>query len=111
MDGVTVEVIETAISNNSPYDSPFRPYVEQATKDATGIDDLRFVPGLTVGFTDSRFVRPLGNVTYGFIPAHPDDDPAKSGAHNINESTGVDSLLNATRFTVALAWHILAAKN
>jgi acetylornithine deacetylase/succinyl-diaminopimelate desuccinylase-like protein len=111
LDGVTVEVIETAISNNSPYDSPFRSYVEQATKDATGLDDLRFVPGLTVGFTDSRFVRPLGNVTYGFIPSHPNDDPAKSGAHNINESTGVDSLVAATRFTVALAWNILAKKS
>ena len=111
MDGVAVEIIETAISNNSPYESPFRAFVEQATKDATAIDDLRFVPGLTVGFTDSRFVRPLGNVTYGFIPSHPDDDPTKSGAHNINESTGVESLITATRFHVALAWHILAGKD
>ncbi len=110
LDGVSVEIIETAISNNSPFDSPFRSFVEQATKDATGIDDLRFVPGLTVGFTDSRFVRPLGNVTYGFIPSHPDDDPSKSGAHNINESAGIQSLMNATRFHVALAWHVLAAQ-
>jgi acetylornithine deacetylase/succinyl-diaminopimelate desuccinylase-like protein len=110
LDGVAVEIIETAISNNSPYESPFRGFVEQATRDATGMDDLRFVPGLTVGFTDSRFVRPLGNVTYGFIPSHPDDDPSKSGAHNINESAGVESLINATRFHVALAWHVLAAK-
>ncbi len=109
LDGVTVDIIETAVSNNSPYDSPFRGFVEQATRDATGLTDLRFVPGLTVGFTDSRFVRPLGNVTYGFIPSHPDDDPTKSGAHNINESTGIPSLINATRFHVALAWHILAA--
>ncbi len=110
LDGVQVEIIETAISNNSPYDSAFRPHVEQATKDATGMGDLRFVPGITVGFTDSRFVRPLGNVTYGFIPSHPEDDPAKSGAHNINESAGIESLITATRFHVALAWHILAAK-
>ncbi len=111
LDGVTVEIIETAVSNSSPYDSPFRGFVEQATRDATGIQDLRFVPGLSVGFTDSRFVRPLGNVTYGFIPSHPSDDPSKSGAHNINESAGVESLINATRFHVALAWHILAAQN
>ncbi len=110
LDGVEVEIIETAISNNSPFDSPFRGFVEQATRDATGKGDLRFVPGITVGFTDSRFVRPLGNVTYGFIPSHPNDDPSKSGAHNINESAGVESLITATRFHVALAWHILVAK-
>ncbi len=109
LDGVAVEIIETAISNSSPFDSPFRGFVEQATRDATDLGDLRFVPGLTVGFTDSRFVRPLGNVTYGFIPSHPNDDPSKSGAHNINESAGVESLITATRFHVALAWHILVA--
>jgi hypothetical protein len=49
-------------------------------------------------------------VTYGFIPSHPNDDPTKSGAHNINESTGVDSLITATRFHVALAWHILSGE-
>lgn len=108
LDGVSVDIIETAISNNSPFDSPFRNFVEQATRDATGIGDLKFVPGVSGGFTDSRFVRPLGNVAYGFIPAHPDADPSKSGAHNINESADVESLITATRFHVALAWHVLS---
>lgn len=109
LDGVEVEVIETAISNSSPYDSPYRESVEQAVKDALGRDDLEFVPGLTVGFTDSRFVRPLGNVTYGIIPAHPDDDPSLSGAHNINESVGINTLMNATRFYLALAYRVTNA--
>jgi acetylornithine deacetylase/succinyl-diaminopimelate desuccinylase-like protein len=103
LDGVTVELVETAVSNQSPYDHPFRTLVERATRDALGRDDLAFVPGLTVGFTDSRFVRPFGNVTYGFVPSHPEDDPSKSGAHNIDESAGIESLLTATRFHVALA--------
>lgn len=111
LDGVQVEIIETAVSNSSPFDSPFRGFVEQATKDATGMTDIRFIPGLTVGFTDSRFVRPLGNVTYGYIPSHPNDDPAKSGAHNINESAGIDSLITATRFHVALAWRLLGEQH
>lgn len=110
IDGVTFEVIETAVSNASPYDSPFREVVEAATRDAVGIDDLEFIPGLSVGFTDSRFVRPLGNVTYGFIPSSPNDDPSRSGAHNINESVGIDSLITATKFHVALAYRLLAAK-
>jgi acetylornithine deacetylase/succinyl-diaminopimelate desuccinylase-like protein len=107
LDGVTFEVIETAVSNRSSFDSPFRAHVEAATKAAVGIDDLTFIPGMTVGFTDSRFVRPLGNVTYGFIPSHPDDDPSLGGAHNINESTGIKSLIAATKFHVALALETL----
>ena len=107
LDGVTVEVVETAVSNQSPYDHPFRTLVEQATCDALGRDNLAFVPSLTIGFTDSRFVRPLGNVTYGFVPSHPADDPSKSGAHNIDESVGIESLLTATRFHVALALRAL----
>ncbi|HET9014007.1 MAG TPA: M20/M25/M40 family metallo-hydrolase [Thermomicrobiaceae bacterium] len=109
LDGVSFEVIETAVSNSSPYDAPFRVQVEAATRDAVGRQDLAFIPGLSVGFTDSRFVRPLGDVTYGFVPSHPDDDPARAGAHNINESTGIDSLITATRFHVALAYHVLVA--
>lgn len=110
LSGVRVDVIETAVSNSSPYDSPFRSAVERATSDALGRQDLEFIPGLTVGFTDSRFVRPLGNVTYGFVPSHPNDDPSLGGAHNINESVSVDSLLVATRYHVALAYHLLAAR-
>lgn len=108
LDGVSFEVIETAVSNASPYDSPFREAVEAATRDAIGIDDITFVPGISVGFTDSRFVRPLGNVTYGFVPSAPTDDPSRSGAHNINESIGIDSVIAATKFHVALAYRVLA---
>ena len=107
LDAVSFDIIETAVSNSSSYDSPFRSFVEAATRDAVGRPDLAFIPGLSVGFTDSRFVRPLGNVTYGFVPSHPEDDPSKAGAHNINESTGIDSLITATKFHLALAYRIL----
>lgn len=104
LDGVRVEVIETAVSNASTYDSELADHVMAATKAAVGRDDLEFVPGLTVGFTDSRFVRPLGNVAYGFMPGHPDSDPGKSGAHNINESIDLNTIVTITRYLVALAW-------
>ncbi|MCO5176750.1 MAG: M20/M25/M40 family metallo-hydrolase [Thermomicrobiales bacterium] len=104
LDGVRVEVINTAVSNASTYDSELADYIMAATKKAIGRDDVEFVPGLTVGFTDSRFVRPLGNVAYGFMPGHPDSDPSKSGAHNINESVDLNSIMSITRYLVALAW-------
>ena len=80
-----------------------------ATRRAVGRDDVEFVPGLTVGFTDSRFVRPLGNVAYGFMPGHPESDPSKSGAHNINESIDLNTIVTITRYLVALAWDTVVA--
>lgn len=104
LSGVRVEVIETSVSNASAYDHPFADQVMAATKVAIGRDDLRFTPGLTVGFTDSRFVRPLGNIAYGFMPGHPDSDPSKAGAHNINESIDLLTIQSVTRYLVALAY-------
>lgn len=110
LDGVKVEVIETAVSGASTYDSELADHVMAATKAAVGRDDLEFVPGITVGFTDSRFVRPLGNVAYGFMPGHPDSDPSKSGAHNINESIDLETIVTITRYLVALAWSTVVAR-
>jgi acetylornithine deacetylase/succinyl-diaminopimelate desuccinylase-like protein len=104
IDGVRVEVIQTAVSNASTWDSELADHVMAATRTAVGREDLEFGPGITVGFTDSRFVRPLGNVAYGFMPSHPDADPTKSGAHNINESVDLNSIVTMTRYLVALAW-------
>ena len=36
-----------------------------------GYDKVAFVPSITVGFTDSRLVRPLGVHEYGYTPGHP----------------------------------------
>ena len=65
-------------------------------------------PSLTTGFTDSRLVRPLGMVTYGFSPGHPAADlnhPA--GVHGANESSEVATLLFRTKLLLALALELL----
>lgn len=110
LDGVRVEIIETAVSNASTFDHELADRVMSATRAAIGDPNIRFVPGLTVGFTDSRFVRPLGNVAYGFMPGHPDSDPSKSGAHNINESIDLETIQTITRYCVALAWETVVAR-
>jgi acetylornithine deacetylase/succinyl-diaminopimelate desuccinylase-like protein len=108
LDGVRVEVIETSVPSASTYDHPFSDYVmsaaQKTVKRTIGRDDIEFVPGITVGFTDSSFVRPLGNIAYGFTPGHPDSDPSKSGAHNINESADIESIVTICRFMLALAF-------
>ncbi len=104
LSGVRVETIETAPPGASTFDSELVDHIAAATRRAIGRDDIEFVPGLTVGFTDSSYVRPLGNVAYGFMPSHPDVDASKNGAHNINESMDLKSIHSITRYLVALAW-------
>ena len=78
--------------------------LRQALSLALGSPDFKLLPSMTVGFTDSRFVRPLGTQVYGFAPHHPNAEPMRSGVHGNNEFMEIDSLLLRTRFAVALAY-------
>ena len=100
---VSVEVDYTAVSNASPPDSPFLDTIRAALGDALGTRDFKVIPSLTVGFTDSRFIRPLGAEVYGFAPHHPQAERLRSGVHGNNEFMEIDSLLLRTRWAVALA--------
>jgi acetylornithine deacetylase/succinyl-diaminopimelate desuccinylase-like protein len=100
---VDVDVAYTAVSNASPANSPFVNNIQQALTAALGDEPFRLLPALTVGFTDSRFVRPLGTHVFGFSPHHPSAEPTRSGVHGNNEFMEVDSLLLRTKFALALA--------
>jgi acetylornithine deacetylase/succinyl-diaminopimelate desuccinylase-like protein len=108
IDGASYELIYTAIPGASSYDTEFAAAVRRATQVALGRSDLHWLPSLVAGFTDSRLVRPLGTVVYGFNPEHPDVDPnIPSGAHGANESTDIRSLVLKTKMLVALAFDVL----
>ena len=104
---VNVDVQYTAVSNASPADSPFLETIRNALEAALGHNAFRLLPSLTVGFTDSRFLRPLGTQVYGFAPHHPDAEPVRAGVHGNNEFMEVDSLLLRTRYALALAYQTL----
>lgn len=106
LDNVRYEITTTAAPSASPYQTPFTERIAAATRAALGRADLTFMPGLTTGFTDSRFVRPLGALAYGFTPCHPESDPSLEGAHNVNESVSIDDLVVRTKMFVALAWDL-----
>ena len=76
---------------------------------AVSRDDISWVPGVSNGFTDSRFTRPLGIITYGFKGDHPDDDPMLSRAHGTDESVGISSLVSSTKAMIAIAYQICGA--
>ncbi len=101
--GVEIDIDYTSVPNASPTDSPFMELCRQSLAMAIGNEDFKFVPALTVGFTDSRFLRPLGAEVYGFNPHHPNADPMRSGVHGNNEYLEIDSLLLRTKNALALA--------
>jgi acetylornithine deacetylase/succinyl-diaminopimelate desuccinylase-like protein len=100
---VEIDVDFTAVSNASPPDSPFVDLCRRSLELALGGTPFRLVPALTVGFTDSRFLRPLGTQVYGFGPHHPNAEPQRTGVHGNNEFMEIDSLLLRTKNAIALA--------
>ena len=108
--GVEFEIDYMAVPNSSPFDSDFAQRIQAATARALGRGDIEWVPGISTGFTDSRFTRPLGVTTYGFSGSHPDDDPMLTVAHGTNESVGINSLISGTKIMLALAYDLLAVK-
>jgi acetylornithine deacetylase/succinyl-diaminopimelate desuccinylase-like protein len=100
---VDIEVDYTAVSNASPADSPFVELCRRSLRLALGDRAFRLVPAVTVGFTDSRFLRPLGTQVYGFAPHHPNAEPARTGVHGNNEFMEIDSLVLRTKNAIALA--------
>jgi acetylornithine deacetylase/succinyl-diaminopimelate desuccinylase-like protein len=103
IDGVSLELDVTATANASPYDSEFVQKIQQATSLAVGDDAIHWLPGLTVGFTDSREVRPLGTETYGFSPLLPGSNTVRTGVHGVDEYFEIDNLIFRTKMQIALA--------
>ena len=110
LEGVEYEIDYMAVPNSSDFDTELMAGLKKATERALGRDDVQFVPAISNGFTDSRFTRPLGVVTYGFSGSHPDDDPMLSRAHGTNESIGIKSIISGAKIMLHLAYDLLAKK-
>ena len=108
---VAIDVNYTAISNSSPADAPFVDLLAKALGAALGHDDFRLLPAITPGFTDSRFLRPLGTQVYGFAPHHPSAEPVRAGVHGNNEFMEISSLILRTKYALALAWQKLEVRS
>ncbi len=107
---VEFEIDYMAEPNSSPFETDFAERIKAITALAVERDDIHWVPAISTGFTDSRFTRPLGTITYGFNGSHPDDDPMLNHVHGTDESVGIRSLLSGTKIMLALAYDILALK-
>ena len=108
--GVSIEIDYMAVPNSSPFESELASQIQTAMSQSLDRVDIQWVPAISNGFTDSRFTRPLGIITYGFTGSHPDDDPMLTFTHGTNESVGVKSLVSSTKVMLALACNMLAVK-
>ena len=108
--GVNFEIDYMAVPNSSSPDTEFMAHVQRATEYVLGGRSIEWIPGLCVGFTDSRFTRPLGVVTYGFDGTHPDDNPLDNNVHGTDESVSIRTLVTSTKIMLALAYGMLAVK-
>ena len=110
MEGVDMDIHYMAVPNSSSYETDFAQRIKEATRLSLGRDDLNWIPSISTGFTDSRFLRPLGTTTYGFNGSHPDDDPLLARMHGTDESIGIKSLMSGTKIMLALAYDLLSVK-
>ncbi|MCI0437668.1 MAG: M20/M25/M40 family metallo-hydrolase [Chloroflexi bacterium] len=108
--GVSYEIDYMAVPNSSAFETELAQRIQAVTARALGREHINWVPAISTGFTDSRFTRPLGIVTYGFSGSHPDDDPMLSRAHGTDESIGINSLVSGAKIMLGLAYDMLAAK-
>lgn len=109
MPGAEYEIDYMAVPNESPFDSELAEAIKKAQAVAISRDDIQWLPAVSNGFTDSRWTRPLGIITYGFKGDHPDDDPMLNKAHGTDESVGIRSLVSSTKSMLAIAWELCGA--
>ena len=70
------------------------------------LSPVTLLPGATVGFTDSHFVRALGTTAYGCVLGDPQVAGLPRHAHGADEWTAIEDLVVATRFFVDVAWSL-----
>ena len=108
--GLEYDIDYMSVPNSSDFETELTESIRNAQRAAIGRDDIQWIPAISNGFTDSRFTRDLGIITYGFTGSHPDDDPMLARAHGTDESVGIASLISGTRSMLALAYDLCGAK-
>jgi acetylornithine deacetylase/succinyl-diaminopimelate desuccinylase-like protein len=106
---IEVEEQESAEPSWSPTDNEFYQALKEAVQEvAPGVPVLPFV---IPGTSDSRFVRRLGSIAYGFQPTSPEEDGSKLAtlAHGIDERIRVSSLSFGTDVILRVIRRILCA--
>jgi acetylornithine deacetylase/succinyl-diaminopimelate desuccinylase-like protein len=103
---LTYEIDYMAKPNSSPFETELLNAIKRSQALSVGRDDIQWIPSVSNGFTDSRFTRELGVITYGFRGTHPDDNPNSENVHGTNENYGVKSLISSSKTMLGTIWEI-----
>jgi len=106
IEGCDWEVRGTTSPSASPPDDGFLKAIRRSLVKVTGAN-VDVMQNLTVGFTDSSAVRPMGTIVYNFAPSHPDSDTSRNSVHGHNESIAVEDLVFRTKVLAALAYEMV----
>jgi acetylornithine deacetylase/succinyl-diaminopimelate desuccinylase-like protein len=103
--GAALTIHPTAEPRQSPPDKRFMALLAESAGRVLR-EPVTLLPGATVGFTDSHFVRPLGTTAYGCVLGDPAHAGLPRNAHGADEWTAIEDLVVATRFFVDVAWSL-----
>lgn len=107
---IELETLQANDASESPVDHDFYRTIEQVVREE--IPDAEPVPYLLTGATDSRFMREVGSIAYGFNPWSTRMSMANRMKliHNDNERIDVDSLELGVRLMSKVAMKALDAR-
>jgi acetylornithine deacetylase/succinyl-diaminopimelate desuccinylase-like protein len=90
------ETIEASEPSESPLHTPLYEKIAEVLKDFD--PGCSLAPDMLTGGTDSRFLRKMGAVCYGFQPMQADMPygEIKKGMHGIDERISIDNLVFGT---------------
>lgn len=106
-DGIRLEIDEARSSNESPTDDSL--YRALAARAVEGRPDAVAGPIVSVGFTDSIYLRPLGVRAYGFVPFEITLEEAET-MHGHGERVSVENVRNGLRILYNAVVDVVAAK-
>jgi acetylornithine deacetylase/succinyl-diaminopimelate desuccinylase-like protein len=104
-EGVSIEVVSTGAGAYSPTEDPL--YQAIAAYATEGRPDTVAGPVLSVGYTDSLLLRPLGVRAYGFAPLRVSQEEART-MHGNGERVRVDELQQGLRTLLGIVLHVAA---
>jgi acetylornithine deacetylase/succinyl-diaminopimelate desuccinylase-like protein len=93
-DNIRFEVISASTGSSSPVEDPFfYALARQAVKDEP---NSVAGPVVSVGYTDSNYLRPFGAKAYGFVPIALTGEDME-GFHGHNEKISVENMHKGTK--------------
>ena len=103
---LSYEIDYMAKPNSSPFETELLEAIKKSQAISVERDDIQWIPAVSNGFTDSRFTRDLGVITYGFRGTHPEDNPNTENVHGTNENYGVKSLISSSKTMLGIIWEL-----